>query len=99
MRRLLRTSLALLAALAAPVPLRGQAPAIDTLAIRAHTRYLADDRLEGRGTGSRGEARTRASSEGRARVVTAASGAGGSRRRMASSSKAAPAARIDSRSS
>jgi len=55
MRRLLRTSLALLAALAAPVPLRGQAPAIDTLAIRAHTRYLADDRLEGRGTGSRGE--------------------------------------------
>lgn len=28
---------------------------IDTLALREHTRYLADDRLEGRGTGTRGE--------------------------------------------
>lgn len=28
---------------------------IDTLAIRAHTRFLADDRLEGRGTGTQGE--------------------------------------------
>lgn len=31
------------------------ASAIDTLAIRAHTRFLADDRLLGRGTGMEGE--------------------------------------------
>ncbi len=30
-------------------------PAIDTLTLRAHTRFLADDALEGRGTGTRGE--------------------------------------------
>jgi hypothetical protein len=30
-------------------------PPIDTLALREHTRFLADDRLEGRGTGTRGE--------------------------------------------
>jgi hypothetical protein len=34
---------------------RAASPAIDTLAIRAHTRYLADDLLEGRGAGTRGE--------------------------------------------
>jgi hypothetical protein len=31
------------------------APRIDTLAIRAHTRFLADDQLAGRGTGTAGE--------------------------------------------
>ena len=30
-------------------------PQIDTLAIRAHTRFLADDELAGRGTGTQGE--------------------------------------------
>src|SRR5690606_759571 len=34
----------------APAP-----PRIDTLALREHTRFLADDRLEGRGTGTPGE--------------------------------------------
>jgi hypothetical protein len=36
---------------------RGTAPSdvIDTLAIRAHTRFLADDLLRGRGTGTEGE--------------------------------------------
>lgn len=43
-----------LAALLAPAPaLRAQD--IDTLALREHTRFLAHDRLEGRGTGTRGE--------------------------------------------
>ena len=28
---------------------------VDTLAIRAHTRFLADDMLAGRGTGTQGE--------------------------------------------
>jgi hypothetical protein len=40
------------AALAAPA--RGQVPLIDTLALRAHTRFLADDLLAGRATGSPG---------------------------------------------
>lgn len=31
------------------------APRVDTLAIRAHTRFLADDQLAGRGTGTQGE--------------------------------------------
>src|SRR5690606_507323 len=31
------------------------APAIDSLEIRAHTRFLADDELAGRGTGTQGE--------------------------------------------
>ena len=39
---------------------RVQLPDIDTLALRAHTRFLADDALEGRGTGSRGERVARA---------------------------------------
>ena len=30
-------------------------PVVDTLVLRAHTRFLADDALEGRGTGTRGE--------------------------------------------
>lgn len=45
--------------LATAVPLHAQtaatAPAVDTLSLRAHTRFLADDALEGRGTGTRGE--------------------------------------------
>lgn len=35
--------------------LRIETQEIDTLALRAHTRFLADDLLEGRGTGTRGE--------------------------------------------
>ncbi len=48
---------ALLATLLSAVPLAAQAPArptIDSLALRAHTYFLADDLLEGRGTGRRG---------------------------------------------
>lgn len=45
------TALSLVAALAAPAT----AQVIDTLAIRGHTRFLADDLLEGRGTGTAGE--------------------------------------------
>jgi hypothetical protein len=39
------------------VPAAAQAPSagVDTLVIRSHTRFLADDLLEGRGAGSRGE--------------------------------------------
>ncbi|MEX0891514.1 MAG: M28 family peptidase [Gemmatimonadota bacterium] len=36
-------------------PLPAVAQSIDTLALRAHTRFLASDLLEGRGTGTRGE--------------------------------------------
>lgn len=35
-------------------PAAAQAPLVDTLALRAHTYFLADDLLEGRGTGRRG---------------------------------------------
>lgn len=35
--------------------LDASSPLIDTLALREHTRFLADDRLEGRGTGTQGE--------------------------------------------
>ncbi|HEX7119561.1 MAG TPA: M28 family peptidase [Longimicrobiales bacterium] len=45
----------LLAAAALLAPAAAAAQGIDTLALRAHTRYLADDRLEGRGTGTPGE--------------------------------------------
>lgn len=45
--------------LATALPVHAQtaatAPVIDTLSLRAHTRFLADDALEGRGTGTRGE--------------------------------------------
>ena len=45
--------------LATALPIHAQTaattPAIDTLSLRAHTRFLADDALEGRGTGTRGE--------------------------------------------
>jgi hypothetical protein len=48
------TRIILLAAvLAAPLELRAQV--VDTLAIRGHTRFLADDLLLGRGTGTAGE--------------------------------------------
>ena len=40
-----------LAALTTPLP----AQTIDTMSMRAHTRFLASDLLEGRGTGTRGE--------------------------------------------
>lgn len=46
-------ALALAGVIGAPAMLRAQK--IDTLALRAHTRFLAHDSLEGRGTGSRGE--------------------------------------------
>jgi Zn-dependent M28 family amino/carboxypeptidase len=55
LRRRWATTLALLAATASP--LAGQAPAAARVrpeAIRAYIRYLADDALEGRGTGARG---------------------------------------------
>lgn len=35
-------------------PAAAQSPAIDSMALRAHTYFLADDLLEGRGTGRRG---------------------------------------------
>ena len=45
--------------LATAMPVLAQAvpakPVVDTLTLRAHTRFLADDALEGRGTGTRGE--------------------------------------------
>ena len=37
------------------MPLAAAAQQIDTMALRAHTRFLSSDLLEGRGTGSRGE--------------------------------------------
>src|SRR5262245_46010614 len=37
-----------------------QSQQIDTLALRAHTRFLSSDELEGRGTGTRGEAKAAA---------------------------------------
>jgi hypothetical protein len=46
---------ALLALLAATAPVPAAAQAIDTLALRGHTRFLADDLLAGRGTGTPGE--------------------------------------------
>ncbi len=44
----------LIAAALAPAALAAQAPAIDSLALRAHTYFLAHDLLEGRRTGTRG---------------------------------------------
>ncbi len=60
MRRSRAAALALALALAlpvgAPAAARAQAPLpIDTLALRAHTRFLSDDLLEGRGAGTPGE--------------------------------------------
>ncbi|HEX6133634.1 MAG TPA: M28 family peptidase [Longimicrobiales bacterium] len=43
------------ASVAAQTPRGAAAPLVDTLAIRAHTRFLADDKLAGRGTGTEGE--------------------------------------------
>ena len=43
-----------LASAALTAPIEGQVPLIDTLALRAHTRFLADDLLAGRATGSPG---------------------------------------------
>lgn len=48
-----RTCLVLAIALTTPLPAWAQA--VDTLAIRGHTRFLADDLLLGRGTGTQGE--------------------------------------------
>jgi hypothetical protein len=48
-----RNSVIALVTLLAAAPLRAQH--VDTLEIRAHTRFLADDRLAGRGTGTEGE--------------------------------------------
>jgi hypothetical protein len=50
-----RFLLATIATICCAAPVAGQQPAIDTLALRAHTRFLASDALEGRGTGTRGE--------------------------------------------
>lgn len=51
----------LIALAAAPAAAqRVKLPDIDTLTLRAHTRFLADDALEGRGTGTRGEQVARA---------------------------------------
>ena len=44
----------LLASALVGAPVTGQVPLIDTLALRAHTRFLADDLLAGRATGSPG---------------------------------------------
>jgi hypothetical protein len=58
MQRTLSTALALTLgayAILAGTPAPVVAQAIDTLAIQAHTKVLADDLLEGRDTGSRGE--------------------------------------------
>lgn len=59
MLRKLVACVAVAFAVATPHPAGAQAPArpspIDTTAIRAHTRFLADDLLEGRGTGRRGD--------------------------------------------
>ena len=46
---------ALFAATVSLVPRQLHAQSIDTLAIRAHTRFLADNLLRGRGTGTEGE--------------------------------------------
>ena len=54
-RFLYATSIALLCAAALALPHRLSAQDIDTLALRAHTRFLADDLLQGRGTGTEGE--------------------------------------------
>ena len=51
-----RAAGALLAALSAPCPAPARGQEIDTLAIRAHTYFLAHDLLAGRGTGTAGEA-------------------------------------------
>jgi hypothetical protein len=53
-RTRLRATLFSLALLAVMLP-PAAAQSIDTLAIRAHTRFLADDLLLGRGTGTQGE--------------------------------------------
>lgn len=58
--RPVRTLLICAAGIACAGSLEAQAPlaatpSIDTLEIRAHTRFLADDRLAGRGTGTQGE--------------------------------------------
>jgi len=53
----LGAALLLAVATCALAPNRLAAQMIDTLAIRAHTRVLAHDSLEGRGTGTRGEQR------------------------------------------
>ncbi|MGH7461419.1 MAG: peptidase M28, partial [Longimicrobiales bacterium] len=50
-------------------PAWARAQQIDTLALRAHTRFLADDQLEGRGTGTRGEARAAAYIESQLRTI------------------------------
>src|SRR5262245_57319950 len=46
-----------------------QAQPIDTLALRAHTRFLSSDELEGRGTGTRGEAKAAAYIESQLRQL------------------------------
>jgi hypothetical protein len=53
MKDLRAFALLLVAALLLPVPALAQR--VDTLAIRGHTRFLADDLLLGRGTGTQGE--------------------------------------------
>jgi hypothetical protein len=53
MRKLKSFGLLLLLLCATPAP--GLTQAVDTLAIRGHTRFLADDLLLGRGTGTQGE--------------------------------------------
>ena len=53
MRQVVAAALATLCGAAAAA--HAQQPSIDTLALRAHTSFLANDALEGRGTGTRGE--------------------------------------------
>lgn len=50
-----RIFIAILATVGSAVTVSAQQSPIDTLALRAHTRFLASDALEGRGTGTRGE--------------------------------------------
>jgi len=51
-----RILLALILGTVAPGPARGQTAVIDTMVLRAHSRFLADDLLLGRGTGTAGAA-------------------------------------------
>lgn len=50
-----RFALALILPISLLAATRIEAQEIDTLALRGHTKFLADDLLEGRGTGTRGE--------------------------------------------
>jgi peptidase M28-like protein len=55
-----------------------QSQQIDTMALRAHTRFLSSDELEGRGTGTRGEAKAAAYIESQLRQLGVKAAASGS---------------------